>query len=212
MIPVSFFLDTLDHLYPKEICHLHWNPQKPWTLLFAVILSAQCTDKRVNMVTPELFHTFRDLESFVARPKEELESIIRSTGFFRQKAKSLIGSAEKLLLIHNGIVPDTMEELIQLPGVGRKTANVVLWNIFHKNVGFVVDTHIGRIAYRVGYTNSRNPIHIEKDLMKHIPKNKWGPLSHQLIQFGRDTCRSRSPQCSKCPFTSLCPRSGVNHS
>jgi endonuclease III len=208
-IDPSVFVEKISAHYKGEICHLRWDSERPWTLLFAVILSAQCTDKRVNIVTKDLFADFADLESYVARPREELESIIKSTGFFRSKAKSLSGCAESILLNYNGNVPDTMEELIKLPGVGRKTANVILWNLFQKNIGFVVDTHIGRIARRTGLSKNTDPVKVEKDLMKQIPKEHWGPLSHMLVQFGRDYCKAPTPKCSECFLKDVCPKSGV---
>lgn len=211
-IQPEVFTERVMQHYKMEKCHLDWDQKRPWTLLFAVILSAQCTDKRVNMVTPELFKKFPDLESYVARPVEEIESVIRSTGFFRSKAKSLKGSAEKLLLDFKGELPDTMEGLISLPGVARKTANVILWNIFGKNEGFVVDTHVGRIAQRTRLSKEKNPVKIEQDLMKQLPKVHWGELSHMLVQFGRDTCKAPTPVCSECFFRDVCPRNGVTKS
>ncbi len=203
------FVDRLKTHYQDEECHLQWDRKKPWTLLFAVILSAQCTDKRVNIVTQTLFQRFPDLESYVAKPIEELEKTIHSTGFFRNKARSLHQSAHKLLLKHNGQLPDTMEELTALSGVGRKTANVVLWNVWGKNIGFVVDTHVGRISQRVGLTQHKDPIKIEKDLMKKLPQDQWGKLSHQLVQFGRDTCRAPKPKCKDCFFKDVCPSAQI---
>lgn len=208
-ISPSIFVDRLAHHYADEICHLNGDPKRPWTLLFAVILSAQCTDKRVNQVTPILFKKFPDLESYAVRPLEEIEQVIRSTGFFRSKAKSLKGSAQKIILDYGGVLPDTMEDLTALPGVGRKTANVILWNVFHKNIGFVVDTHVGRISYRVGLTLHKDPIKIEKDLMKKLPPDQWGVLSHRLVQFGRDTCTARNPKCAECFLADHCPRKGL---
>jgi len=195
--------------YEGEICHLRWEEKRPWTLLFAVILSAQCTDKRVNEVTKTLFKDFPELESYVARPIEELEQMIKSTGFFRSKAKSLAGSAHAMLTEYNGKVPHTMEELTKLPGVGRKTANVILWNLFHKNIGFVVDTHVGRIARRTGLTKQTDPVKVEQDLMKRIPREHWGELSHMLVQFGRDYCKAPKPKCSECFLQDICPKKGV---
>ncbi len=207
---IKTLLSTFEELYPYDNeCHLFWDKERPWTLLFAVILSAQCTDKRVNMVTPELFKIFSDLESYVARPREELERIIHSTGFYRQKAESLSQSAHKLLIHHNGVLPDNMKDLLQLSGVGRKTANVILWNVFQKNEGVVVDTHMKRITYRLGLTTHTDPIRIEQDIMKLIPKKQWGIFSHRMVQFGRDTCTARSPKCKQCPLQSVCKKKGV---
>jgi endonuclease-3 len=206
----QIFLERILSQYSTEQCHLTWDQKRPWTLLFAVILSAQCTDKRVNMVTPVLFEQFPDLESYVAKPIEELEQVIRSTGFYRSKAKSLQGAAQKILLEFHGQIPDTMEGLTSLPGVGRKTANVILWNIFHKNIGFVVDTHVGRIARRTGLTKQTNPEKVEQDLMKKLPQKHWGELSHMLVQFGRDTCKAPKPKCSECFLSDVCPQKGVS--
>lgn len=208
-VPVKTFLTELNLRYENEVCHLDYDKKRPWTLLFAVILSAQCTDERVNKVTPILFRQFPDLESYVARPIEDLERVVKPTGFFRNKAKSLKKCAEQLILLHNSELPDTMKELTELAGVGRKTANVILWNIFQKNEGVVVDTHVGRITQRLGITQQKNPITIEKDLMKKLPKKNWGPVSHQLIQLGRDICKAPTPICSQCFFQDICPKRGV---
>ena len=208
-IDPDVFVARLQDHYASEICHLDWDKDRPWTLIFAVVLSAQCTDKRVNMITPILFEKFPDLESFVAQPIENLERVIKSSGYYRAKAKNIKSCAGQLLERHNGIVPDTMEELTALSGLGRKSANVILWNVFGKNLGFVVDTHIGRISQRVGLTVKKNPIIIERDLMKKLPQDKWGRLSHQLVQFGRDYCKAPTPKCSECFFADVCPRKGV---
>ncbi len=208
IFPKVFTNRILSH-YKYEKCHLDYDAHRPWTLLFAVILSAQCTDKRVNIVTKSLFEKFPDLESYIARPIEELQSEIKSTGFFRSKAKSLRGCAEKLLLEFKGQVPNTMDALTTLPGVGRKTANVILWNLFQKNDGFVVDTHVGRIARRTGLTKQTDPVKVEQDLMKLIPQTHWGEMSHMLVQFGRDTCKAPKPKCEECFFRDVCPKVGV---
>ncbi len=209
-ISPDIFVQRLSEHYKHEICHLYWEKDRPWTLLFAVILSAQCTDKRVNMVTPKLFETFPDLEAYVAKPVEELEQIIKSTGFYRNKAKHIRKCAGQLLLDYDGKVPDTMKDLVKLSGVGRKTANVVLWNLFGKNEGFVVDTHVGRITQRVGLTKKKTPVSIERDLMKKLPQDQWGNLAHMLVQFGRDTCKARKPDCTTCFFNDVCPKRGVS--
>ncbi|MCF7847026.1 MAG: endonuclease III [Candidatus Gracilibacteria bacterium] len=209
-IDPTVFQKALDEHYPDEPCHLHWDEKKPWTLLFAVMLSAQCTDARVNKTTPELFEKFPDLESFVARPVEELEAVIRPTGFFRSKAKHLRGAAETMLQEHNGKLPDTLETLVKLPGVGRKTANVILWTAFGKNEGFVVDTHVLKITNRAGLIkNDRNPERVEQKLMQIFPQEKWGTLSHQMVQFGRDHCTAPTPKCSGCFLQNVCPKIGV---
>ncbi len=202
-------ISTFETLYPNEQCHLHWDKTRPWTLLFAVILSAQCTDKRVNKTTPQLFRLFPDLESFVARPIEDLENTIRPLGFFRTKSKSLRGAAEKILLEHNGNLPSSMKELIQLPGVGRKTANVVLQTVFGKNEGFVVDTHVLKISNRLGFVSNRNPIRVEQELMNIFPKEKWAWMGHCMVQFGRDYCKAPTPHCNNCPLRENCPKIGV---
>lgn len=208
-LPPKLFYEKMESHYANEICHLRWDNERPWTLLFAVILSAQCTDKRVNEVTKVLFVEFPDLESFVAKPIEELERVIRSTGFYKNKSKHLKKSAERIFLDFEGVVPDSMEDLITLAGVGRKTANVVLWNIFKKNIGFVVDTHVGRIAQRVGLSKNKSPEKIEQDLMRKIPQSRWGSLSHRLVQFGRDFCKAPTPICSGCFLREVCPKVGV---
>ncbi len=200
---------SFEKIYKNEECHLTWNRQRPWTLLFAVILSAQCTDKRVNLTTPTLFKQFPDLEAFIARPIEDIERVIRPLGFFRTKSKSLRGAAKKIILEHNGLLPSSMEELIQLPGVGRKTANVVLQTVFGKNEGFVVDTHVLKISNRLGWVTNRNPIKVEQSLMKLFPQGKWAWLGHCMVQFGRDYCKAPTPLCRTCPLKEKCPRIGV---
>lgn len=211
-IDPKIFVEKMGKLYPDEQCHLQWDRKKPWTLLWAVILSAQCTDARVNKVTPVLFEKFPDLESYVARPVEELEAVVRSTGFFRSKSKHIRGAAKKLLLEHSGELPNEMDDLVALPGVGRKTANVILWNVFEKNVGFVVDTHVLKISNRSGWVTDRDPVRVEREMMKQFPQKKWGTLSHQMVQFGRDHCTAPTPRCSGCPLTDICPRAGVTKS
>ncbi len=205
-IAPKVFVEKLANHYPNEMCHLDWDKKRPWTLLFAVILSAQCTDKRVNIVTKDLFKNFPDLESYVARPVEDLEKEIKSTGFYRNKAKSLKKCAGQLILDFNYIIPNNLKDLTTLGGVGRKTGNVILWNIYQINEGFVVDTHVGRITQRVGLTKEKNPIKIEKDLMKKLPQEKWGLLSHQLVQFGRDFCKAPTPKCENCFMKDVCPQ------
>lgn len=203
------FILAFENIYKNEECHLKWDPKRPWTLLFAVILSAQCTDKRVNATTPTLFQEFPDLEAFVARPIEDLERIIHPLGFFRTKSKSLRGAAEKIILQNNGKLPSSMKELIQLPGVGRKTANVVLQTVFGKNEGFVVDTHVLKISNRLGWVTNRNPLNVEQSLMKIFPQKKWAWLGHCMVQFGRDYCKAPTPLCSTCPLKDRCPQIGV---
>ena len=193
----------LPRMYPTAHCELVFST--PLELLVATILSAQCTDVRVNMVTPALFTRCRCAADFAAIPQEELEVIIRSTGFYRNKAKSIRAMGSAIIEKHQGEVPRTMEELAALPGVGRKTANVVLGNAFSINDGIVVDTHVGRLALRLGLTTQHDPIKVERDLMKLFPRDQWCNLSHWLIWHGRRRCKARNPDCSQCELHSLCP-------
>jgi endonuclease-3 len=174
-------------------------------LLVATILSAQCTDARVNIVTRNLFEKYRSAAEYANANPHELEDEIRSTGFFRNKTKAIIGMAQALVELHGGQVPSTMEQLTALPGVGRKTANVVLGNAFGIDEGIVVDTHVKRISNRLKLTNKADPEKIERDLMKIVPRGKWTPFSHLLIHHGRQTCQARSPKCESCPVSNLCP-------
>jgi len=195
--------EKLAETYPSAHCELDYRT--PFELLVATILSAQCTDKRVNLVTAELFkHRFAP-EHFAKVPQETLEEEIRSTGFFRNKAKSLRAAANAILDLHGGEVPQTMEELAALPGVGRKTANVVLGNAFGINEGVVVDTHVSRLSQRLGLTKQKTPEKIEKDLMKLFDQNDWADLSHWLIWHGRRRCYARNPDCESCEFLEICP-------
>ena len=189
--------------HPDAHCEL--DHQGPYQLLVATILSAQCTDKRVNMVTPALFQAYPNAEALAAARQEDVEELIRSTGFFRSKAKSLIGMATAVVERHGGEIPSTMEELVKLQGVGRKTANVVLGNAFNINDGVVVDTHVGRIAARLGFTRETDPVKIEQDLMKLFPRERWTMLSHLMILHGRRICVARRPKCEVCPLVKLCP-------
>jgi endonuclease-3 len=173
--------------------------------MVATILSAQCTDQRVNQVTPELFQRYPDAASLAQADPEELQTIIRSTGFFRNKSKSLIAASRRLVEEFSGEIPTTMEELLTLPGVARKTANVVLGTGFGIASGVVVDTHVGRITKRLGFTEQDNPVKIEKDLMQEIPSDQWIALAHRLIHFGRRICRARKPLCQSCFLVDLCP-------
>lgn len=191
--------------YPKNQTALRYG--NPFQLLVAVILSAQCTDVRVNIVTPQLFARFSTPGDFANAEVKELESLIHSTGFYHNKAKNIIGCAKALLEKHNGIVPQTMEELFQLPGVGRKTANVVLGEAFGKIEGVVVDTHVTRLSNRLGFTKEQDAVKIEKDLMPLIPKKKWYHFSHTLIFHGRKICAARKPLCGECRINTLCPSS-----
>jgi endonuclease-3 len=195
-------LRRLDERYPTATCALHHN--SAWELLVATILSAQCTDARVNMVTPVLFEKYPTPDAFASLKPEELETDIRSTGFFRNKSKSLVGAARKLVTDFGGQVPRTMDELLQLPGVARKTANVVLGTWYNIADGVVVDTHVQRIARRLELTKHPDPGKIEQDLMRVIPRDKWIIFAHQIILHGRALCLARSPKCADCPLENLC--------
>ncbi len=199
-------LNMLEQIYPEAHCALNYN--NPWELLVATILSAQCTDVRVNQVTVDLFRAFPDPTSLAAAQQAEVEVLIHSTGFFRNKAKNLIRCAEQLIQRHEGEVPQTLEELIALDGVGRKTANVVLGNAFGIP-GMVVDTHVKRLARRFGWTSSENPDQIEKDLCRLLPSAVWTRCAHTLIWHGRACCKAPVPHCSRCAIVALCPRKGV---
>ncbi|MEI7938029.1 MAG: endonuclease III [Verrucomicrobiota bacterium] len=197
----------LKHAYPDAHCELdHSNPLE---LLVATILSAQCTDKRVNLVTADLFKNYRSAADYARAPLPELEQAIKSTGFFRNKAKSLKNCCQALVEKHGGQVPRTMEELTQLGGVGRKTANVVLGNAFGINCGVVVDTHVARLSQRLGLTEETAPEKIEQELMNLLPQEQWTMFSHWLIWHGRRRCAARSPDCPGCEIRTLCPRRGV---
>ncbi len=205
--PVPETLARLEHLYGDARTALDFGT--PLQLLVSTILSAQCTDARVNMVTPEVFRRFPDAASLAAAPKGDLETVIKSTGFFNAKAKSLRGMAKGLLESHGGEVPRTMAELLKLPGVGRKTANVVLGNVWGTPDGVVVDTHVGRLARRLGWTKHQDPGKVETDLNALIPRERWTWLPHALIQHGRRICSSQRPKCDLCTLADLCPKVGV---
>jgi endonuclease-3 len=193
--------------HPDAHCEL--DHETPLQLLMATILSAQCTDKRVNMVTPLLFTTYPTAQSLADAPQEKLEELIKSTGFFRNKAKSLIGLGKALVERHNGEVPESMEELVRLPGVGRKTANVILGNAFRKNEGVVVDTHVGRLSVRLGLTKETDPVKVEQELMPLFPQDEWAMLAHVLIFHGRRVCDARAPKCEICVLNAICPSSTI---
>jgi len=194
---------ALEKLYPDAHCALtHSNA---FELLVATILSAQCTDARVNMVTPVLFKKYPTAEALAKAPQEDVEKIIKTTGFFRSKAKSIRETSADIVQKHGGKVPQTMDELTDLRGVGRKTANVVLGNAFDQNVGVVVDTHVGRLSRRLALTVHEDPVDVEQDLMKLVPVEKWTNFSHLLIFHGRQICFARNPQCDKCPLLPDCP-------
>ena len=201
---VKKILDLFKHYYPHANCAL--NYKNPLQLLISTILSAQCTDKRVNQVTPLLFKKYKNAKEFGEAPIEELEKDIHSTGFYKNKAKNIKLSCKKITSHYKSKVPSSMEELIQLPGVGRKTANVVLGNAFSISSGLVVDTHVRRLSFRLGLTENKNPDLIEKDLMKIIPRKDWIQFSHWMIQHGRMTCKSRKPKCQVCFLDEYCPK------
>lgn len=192
----------LDQLYPGVTCAL--IHRSAWELLVATILSAQCTDVRVNMVTPVLFEKYPTVQDFAALEPEQLEPDIRSTGFFRNKSKSVVGAARKIVADFGGKVPETMEELLTLPGVARKTANVVLGTWFKKNEGVVVDTHVTRISRRLELTRQEDARKIEDDLMRIIPRERWTDFSHEVIWHGRKLCVARAPKCADCALGTLC--------
>ena len=200
----------LQQAYPDARCEL--NHANPLELLIATILSAQCTDKRVNLVTAVLFKKYRSATDYARAPLAELEQDIRTTGFFRNKAKSIKTCCQALLENHGGQVPRTMEELVQLGGVGRKTANVVLGNAFHINCGVVVDTHVSRLAQRLGLTKETTPEKIERELMKLVPQEQWTLFSHWLIWHGRRRCDARKPDCAGCEIKLFCHRIGLPQS
>jgi endonuclease-3 len=194
-------LELLDRHYPRAHCTLDF--QTPLQLLVATVLSAQCTDERVNQVTPALFRKYPDARACAQAPQEELEEAIRSTGFYRNKAKALQAICRGLVEKFGGQVPPSLEELVKLPGIGRKTANVVLGNAFGIP-GIVVDTHLGRVAQRLGLTANQDPVKIEFDLMALVPREKWTAFSHQMIWHGRAICTARKPRCPTCPLLPFC--------
>lgn len=199
--------DELLRLYPHAQCAL--RHKGPFQLLVATILSAQCTDARVNMVTPGLFKKYPNPRAFAKAGQDEVEAEVRSTGFYRNKAKSIRGAAQRILNEYAGRVPDTMDALLTLPGVARKTANVVLGNAFGKNVGVVVDTHVSRLGTRLGLTKQSDPNKIEQDLMALFPQETWTMLAHLLIEHGRRVCSARKPDCQSCTLSAVCPKVGV---
>ncbi|MGB5303717.1 MAG: endonuclease III [Gemmatimonadota bacterium] len=189
--------------YPDLTVSLDWGT--PLELLVATILSAQCTDERVNRVTPALFERYPDVDALAGADREELEGLIRSTGFYRNKARNIQGMAQRIVAEHGGHVPDAMDELIELPGVARKTANVVLSNAFGRNEGVVVDTHVKRVAGRLGLTGETDPVRVERDLMQVLDPDDWHSFPWRMILHGRQRCAARKPDCSGCEIRSLCP-------
>jgi endonuclease III len=199
---INAILDKLAETYPGVECALHHS--SPWELLVATILSAQCTDARVNMVTPELFHLFPTPKAFAEASLPAIEEVIRSTGFYRNKAKSISGAAKRIVAEYNGKVPQTMKELLTIPGAARKTASVVLGVAFNKAEGVVVDTHVLRISRRLELTQETTPEKVEKDLMKILPHDRWIAFSHEVIHHGRQVCVARKPRCADCTLEKLC--------
>ncbi|MBN8554329.1 MAG: endonuclease III [Deltaproteobacteria bacterium] len=204
---IEQIIRELKRLYPDAECSLDFK--SPYQLLVATILSAQCTDARVNLTTPALFSKFPDAKKMSEAKVTEIEQLIKSTGFYRAKAKNILAASQKLVEKFSGKVPGTMEELYDLPGVGRKTANVVLGNAFDKPAGVVVDTHVKRLCFRLGLTRQTDPTKIETELNVLIPEKYWTDFSHWLIQHGRRICIARNPQCEVCSLAKLCPKIGV---
>ena len=199
---------VLGKLYPDATCALHYT--NPLELLIATILSAQCTDARVNMVTPALFKRYPAADAYAQADPAELQRMIQSTGFFRNKARSIIGCCKEIVERHGGEVPRTMEELVPLPGIGRKTANVILGNAYD-TPGIPVDTHVGRLSRRMGLTKHADPVKVEHDLMELLPEQEWTMFGHRMIFHGRQICQARKPKCEECAVAKWCPKFGVNH-
>ncbi len=202
---IKNIITHLEKRYPDAQCALNFS--NPLELMVATILSAQCTDERVNKVTKDLFKKYKKVEDYAKVKPEVLEHTIRSTGFYRNKAKSIISCCKEIVETHGGKVPSTMEELVQLGGIGRKTANVILGNAFGIP-GIVVDTHVKRVTYRLGLTRNQDPVKIEYDLMELVPQKEWTQFSHLLIFHGRYTCMARKPLCGECVVERLCPKKG----
>ncbi|MGB9711857.1 MAG: endonuclease III [Dissulfurimicrobium sp.] len=200
-------INILNSVYPRAGIALKYKD--PFELLVAVILSAQCTDVRVNEVTPHLFARFPNPKAMAEAPVEDIEKIIRPTGFFRNKARNIKEAARLIVEEYNGHIPDTMEGITRLPGVARKSANIILYNVYGVIAGIAVDTHVKRLAMRLGLTREKDPIKIERDLMRIIPKDQWGVISYVLIEHGRNICNARKPLCAKCPVKELCPSAVV---
>jgi endonuclease III len=203
-------LTRLKRLYPDATCTLDY--ETPVQLLVATILSAQCTDERVNIVTPELFRRFPTAQAMAAADLAEIETLVKSTGFYRNKAKNIQGACRMIMEQFGGEVPQRMEELLQLPGVARKTANVVSANAFGVNLGVTVDTHVKRLSYRLGLTKETDPIKVERDLIRLLPQPDWENWSIRLIYHGRSTCMARNPQCDRCALADLCPSANLSAS
>ncbi len=197
-------LAALQARYPRPETHL--NSRNAWELLVATVLAAQCTDARVNTITPELFRRWPGPAELAEAPQDELESVIHAAGFFRSKARNLLAAARRVRDVYKGEVPDTLEQLITLGGVARKTANVVLFGAFGVNQGLAVDTHVKRISYRLGLTDQTDPVAVERELMALFPQEEWGNVNHRMVWFGRDVCHARTPLCGQCEMADFCPR------
>ncbi|GHO82109.1 endonuclease III [Dictyobacter formicarum] len=204
-LPVQTAIDELQSLYPQARYDLNFST--PLDLLVATLLAAQCTDERVNAVTKDLFQKYRSAEDYVAASQEELEQDVRKTGFYRQKARQIRAACQYLVTNYNGEVPRTIAELVKIPGVGRKTANIVLSNAFGITEGFIVDTHVGRLVKRFGWTQQDDPVKAELELMRLIPRQEWLSLAHRIIYHGRAVCVARSPHCVQCTLAAVCPSS-----
>ncbi len=203
-------LEALARRYPRPETHL--AARGAWELTVATVLAAQCTDRRVNTVTPALFARWPSPPDMAGADRAELEEMIRSTGFYRNKAGNLIAAARRVTDVFGGEVPRTMAELTTLPGVARKTANVVLWGAYGINEGLAVDTHVGRIALRLGLTEHTDPVRAERDLMALFPRDEWGNVNHRMVWFGREVCTARKPACGNCDLAEFCPKIGVGPS
>lgn len=203
----SVILERLTVRYPAPRSQL--EAESPWEILVSTVLAAQCTDARVNQVTPGLFARWPGPAELALADQADLEEVIHSTGLFRSKARHLIAAAQTIVREHGGSVPDNMAKLTGLPGVARKTANIILWSGYGRNEGIAVDTHVKRISFRLGLTTSDRPEVIERDLMRLFPRESWGDLNHRLVWFGREVCMARNPQCGTCELAGLCPRNGL---
>jgi endonuclease-3 len=198
----------LSQRYPAPEPALDWTDA--WQLLVATVLAAQCTDERVNKVTPHLFARWPSIADMAAANVAEVQEMVRSTGFFRNKGKNLVAAAGLIMEEFQGQVPQTMAELVRLPGVARKTANIVLSNAFHIHEGIAVDTHVKRLSFRLGLTENTDPVRIEKDLMPLFPREQWGEINHFLVYYGREVCKAQRPRCPECELADICPQKGVN--
>ncbi len=203
----SMIVERLRGRYPAPEPALHWRDA--WQLLVATMLAAQCTDVRVNQVTPEFFRRWPTVAHAAQASQEEVEAVVRSTGFFRNKAKNIIAAARRIVEEYGGEPPRDMTGMLTLPGVARKTANIVLSNAYGLHEGLAVDTHVKRLSFRLGLTLATDPVKIEKDLMPLFPREEWGNVNHLLVFFGREVCTARSPRCGGCELADICPKRGV---